>query len=276
MIFKNLNYQFPTTKNRQDPNWRGKVFVWQEQGLFLGNASATSFHTSPAIKILISLEGEFRLQTTENGDWHNYKSAVIAPGQPHAIDGQNNKLALIILVPEAKAAQPLIPILARKSLSRIPLGVVQNFLPIFEEFEQMSVENVETEKICRKMFEKIKNGEELLSAELDKRITKSIAKLRAEHETNVPISEIAANVELSESRFSHLFTEQVGVSVRRYQVWIRLRDAIHLLANGTSLTDTAHEAGFSDSAHLTRTFRQMLGIAPSALLKYSSLFVFPE
>lgn len=241
--------------------------------MFLGEAAKTSFHASPAIKIVIGLDGEFRLQTKENGVWQNFKSAIIAPGQSHAIDGQNNKLALIVLVPEAKVAQPLIPILARKSLSRIPIGVVQNFLPIFEEFDQMSVESVESEKICRQMFEKIKNGEELLSAEIDKRITQSIERLRMDSENHFSVGEIAANVALSESRFSHLFTEQVGVSVRRYQLWLRLRDAIHLLANGFSLTDTAHEAGFSDSSHLTRTFRQMLGIAPSALLKHSSLFV---
>ncbi|HRH45298.1 MAG TPA: AraC family transcriptional regulator [Pyrinomonadaceae bacterium] len=266
-----------TTENSQDPNWRGKVFLWQEQALFLGEASNTSFHASPGIKIIIALDGEFLLKTSEDGEWQNFKSAIVAPGQFHKINGRNNKLALIVLVPEAKVSQPLLPILSRKGISRIPVGVVQNFLPIFEEFDKMSVESVESEKICRKMFEKIKNGEKLLSAEIDKRISKSIERLRQESENQVSVSEVAANVALSESRFSHLFTEQVGVSVRRYQLWLRLREAIHLLANsGGSLTDTAHEAGFSDSAHLTRTFRQMLGIAPSALLKHSTLFVFPE
>lgn len=271
-----MNLESSTTENHHDPNWRGKVFVWLEQGLFLGKASTTSFHASPAIKIVIALDGEFKLRTEENGAWQNFRSAIIAPGQFHAIDGQNNKLALVVLVPEAKAAQPLIPILARKSLSRIPIGVVQNFLPIFEEFDKLTAEKVESEKICRKMIEKIRNGEELLSAAIDKRISQSIARLRAETEHHFSVGEIAANVALSESRFSHLFTEQIGVSVRRYQLWLRLRDAIHLLAGGTSLTATAHEAGFSDSAHLTRTFRQMFGIAPSALLKHSSLIVFPE
>lgn len=271
-----MNLESSTTENQHDPNWRGKVFVWLEQGLFLGAASTTSFHASPAIKIVIALDGEFKLQTREDGAWQNYRSAIIAPGQFHALDGQNNKLALIVLVPEAKAAQPLIPILSRKSIYRIPAKVVQNFLPIFEEFERMSVESVESEKICRKMIEKIRNGEKLLSAAIDKRISQSIARLRAESENYFSVGEIAANVALSESRFSHLFTEQIGVSVRRYQLWLRLRDAIHLLAGGVSLTETAHEAGFSDSAHLTRTFRQMFGIAPSALLKHSSLIVFPE
>lgn len=274
---KRLSSLFSKTENHQDPNWRGKVFLWQEQALFLGEAANTSFHASPAIKIIIALDGEFLLQTSEDGTWQNFKSAIIAPGQFHTINGLNNKLALIVLVPEAKVSQPLLPILSRKSLLRIPVGVVQNFLPIFEEFDKMSVESVESEKICRKMFQKIKNGEELLSAEIDKRISQSIERLRQVSENHFSVGEVAANVALSESRFSHLFTKQVGVSVRRYQLWLRLREAIHLLANGSgSLTDTAHEAGFSDSAHLTRTFRLMLGIAPSSLLKHSSLIVFPE
>lgn len=265
-----LNYSLQNQDN-QDANWRGKVFLWQEQALFLGNAAETSLHASPAIKICIALDGEFKLRTAENLAWQNFKSAIIAPGQFHAINGQKNKLALIVLVPEARAAQPLLPILARKSLSRIPVGVVQNLLPLFQAFDELGGVNVESEKICRKLLEKLRNGADLQSAAIDSRVSCSIEWLRSEHENHVSVGEIAANVRLSESRFSHLFTEQVGVPVRRYLLWLRLRNAIHLLANGVSLTDTAYEAGFADSAHLTRTFRQMLGIAPSALLKHSSL-----
>lgn len=254
----------------QDQNWRGKVFLWQEQALFLGEAANTSLHASPAIKICVALAGEFKLRTA-NTAWQSFKSAIIAPGQFHAIDGQNNKLALIVLVPEAQVAQPLIPILARKSLSRLPVGVVQNFLPIFDEFEALNGSAVESEKLCRKMLKKIRNGEDLLTSAIDERVSQSIEWLRAEQEKHVSVKEIAANVKLSESRFSHLFSEQLHVPVRRYLLWLRLRDAIHLLASGVSLTDTAHEAGFADSAHLTRTFRAMLGIAPSSLIKHSSL-----
>jgi AraC-like DNA-binding protein len=32
-----------------------------------------------------------------------------------------------------------------------------------------------------------------------------------------------------------------------------------------SLTDAARAAGFADAAHMTRTFRRMLGISPSSL-----------
>lgn len=248
--------------------------MWEEQALFLGEAGKTIIHESPAIKILVSLEGEFLLRSSEDDSWHEYRSAMVAAGQAHAIDGQGNRLALIILVPEARAAQPLIPIMSRKGITRLPAAVVQNFMPIFAEFETVSNANIEGEKLALELLAKLRNGQELLSSTIDERVSQSVELIRADLENIRSIKEIAANVKLSESRFSHLFTENVRVPVRRYLLWMRLREAIHLLAGGGSLTEIAHEAGFSDSAHLTRTFRQMLGITPSSLVKESTLTSF--
>ena len=50
------------------------------------------------------------------------------------------------------------------------------------------------------------------------------------------------------------------------RLWLRLRRAVELLASAGSLTEAAHDAGFSDSAHLSRTFRKMFGVKPSLLL----------
>jgi AraC-like DNA-binding protein len=41
--------------------------------------------------------------------------------------------------------------------------------------------------------------------------------------------------------------------------------AVELFSAGTSLTDAAHGAGFSDSSHFSRTFRRMFGIAADSL-----------
>lgn len=43
--------------------------------------------------------------------------------------------------------------------------------------------------------------------------------------------------------------------------------AIEASMAGRSWTAAAHEAGFADSAHLTRTFRRMFGIGPTALVR---------
>jgi AraC-like DNA-binding protein len=84
---------------------------------------------------------------------------------------------------------------------------------------------------------------------------------------------LAGIAALSPSRFMHAFTESVGVPLRPYILWLRLQRAACDLRDGASVTSAAHRAGFSDGAHLTRTFRRMLGATPSdlALLKRVSL-----
>ena len=74
---------------------------------------------------------------------------------------------------------------------------------------------------------------------------------------------------LSRSRFLHLFSDHVGSPWRTYLVWRRALVAITLANDGASLTRAAHEAGYSDSAHLSRQFLMLFGFSPMALLKNS-------
>ena len=55
--------------------------------------------------------------------------------------------------------------------------------------------------------------------------------------------------------------------MRPYILWLRLQRASYELMNGATATETAHIAGFSDAAHLTRTFRRMLGTTPKDLIR---------
>ena len=70
---------------------------------------------------------------------------------------------------------------------------------------------------------------------------------------------------LSESRFSHLFVEEIGLPFRTFVLWRRMMLAVNSVASGASLTSAAHEAGFADSAHFSRTFLRMFGVQASLL-----------
>jgi AraC-like DNA-binding protein len=70
---------------------------------------------------------------------------------------------------------------------------------------------------------------------------------------------------LSEGRFMHAFTESVGIPLRPYLAWLKLQRAAAAIATGSSLAGAAHGAGFSDAAHMTRSFRRMFGVKPSEL-----------
>jgi AraC-like DNA-binding protein len=68
---------------------------------------------------------------------------------------------------------------------------------------------------------------------------------------------------LSASRFQHVFRREFGVAGRPYIRWLRLQRAACDLIAGASLSQAAHAAGFSDTAHISRTFRSTVGVAPS-------------
>jgi AraC-like DNA-binding protein len=90
---------------------------------------------------------------------------------------------------------------------------------------------------------------------------------------DLSLKTLAGIADLSPSRFMHAFTESVGIPVRPYILWLRLQEAACDMMDGVTVTSAAHRAGFSDGAHLTRTFRRMLGATPSelGLLKRLSL-----
>jgi len=72
---------------------------------------------------------------------------------------------------------------------------------------------------------------------------------------------------LSPSRFAHLFRHQVGLPFSRYMLWRKLTRAMLLIGSERTIADAAHAADFADAAHLTRTFYQMVGMAPSVLMR---------
>ncbi|MFB9528108.1 helix-turn-helix transcriptional regulator [Nonomuraea roseola] len=81
----------------------------------------------------------------------------------------------------------------------------------------------------------------------------------------VRLRTVADAVHLSPSRLAHLFSAHVGIPLRPYVRWLRLQRAIGLVAEGETLTVAAHSAGFTDSPHFTRVFRDTFGNAPSEL-----------
>jgi AraC-like DNA-binding protein len=90
---------------------------------------------------------------------------------------------------------------------------------------------------------------------------------RLENGHDVSLNTLAVIAGMSPSRFMHVFTESVGVPLRRYILGRRLERAYVELLAGASVTAAAGIAGFSDAAHLTRTFRRILGFTPTELLQ---------
>jgi AraC-like DNA-binding protein len=107
------------------------------------------------------------------------------------------------------------------------------------------------------------------AAKSDPRLQIILQKIHQEINTeNSKRSELAQQIALSDSRFSHWFREQTGMPLRSYRKWLRLIVALETILDGSTAIDAAHAAGFSDQAHFSRTFLAMFGVTPHSLLSH--------
>ena len=96
----------------------------------------------------------------------------------------------------------------------------------------------------------------------DPRIRQAVKFLR---EKKTPkLSEVAARLNLSTSRFRHLFKEELGISPKHYVMLVRLRWAKQLLENSwLEVKEVAAVIGANDVSHFVRTYKAMFRQTPS-------------
>lgn len=79
------------------------------------------------------------------------------------------------------------------------------------------------------------------------------------------IAAIADAARVSAAYLPELFRAQLGESVRRYLLHLRIRRASELLAGGATVTAVAAATGFAGIHAFSRAFRRVAGIPPSAV-----------
>jgi AraC-like DNA-binding protein len=78
------------------------------------------------------------------------------------------------------------------------------------------------------------------------------------------IPELAAEAQLSETAFRRRFHEEMHASPSQYLIQVRVREAMHLLANTElGLETIAEKTGFPDRAYLSRVFKKITGYSPA-------------
>ena len=94
---------------------------------------------------------------------------------------------------------------------------------------------------------------------------KAVALIDERLEVGARVTDLAADVRLSQSHFSRAFKLSFKSSPRQYIQQRRIARAQQLmLKTDNQLSDIALACGFSDQAHFSRTFRKCVGLSPKA------------
>jgi AraC family transcriptional regulator len=244
--------------------WSGRVFVGIGRVLYLGGASDTIPHAHHAIQICVALSGQLRLRAGPESAWRRHRGAVVGSDQTHQLDGSGCEIVLVYLEPESEDGQRLAVRDPGRPIRAIPAGAVGSIRAATDAARSGGVGAETARSLCRDILVQLGVHSEP-ARDLDERIRGALLAIRGEPTRPWKVSELAKASGLSGRRFRALFGAQVGISCRRYLLWTRLYLALVALGRGAPLTKAALAAGFADAAHLTRTFRRMVGIAPSAI-----------
>jgi len=97
-------------------------------------------------------------------------------------------------------------------------------------------------------------------------VRRAVAYITAHYRERLSLRDIAAAAGVSASRLSALFPRAAGMPVWHYVTELRLRAAVHALAQGTDdLAQLALELGFSSHSHFGARIRARYGRAPRDL-----------
>jgi len=248
----------------------GQVLLWGGGSLWVGrDAGRVESHAHHAIQVALAMDSTLRLAPA-GGEWREHRGAVVPPHLPHRFDGCGQRTAMLFVEPETAQGRAL---LERYGSSAIVDLAAEAAAALVAPIRSAYLAAATREALVALGQQAVATlaGHAPAEADVDPRIRRAIAWLRSRLDATITLDEAAAVAHLSPSRFRHLFVAQTGVSFRAYVLWARVETAVGAAMNGRSWTAAAQDAGFADSAHLSRTCRRMFGFAPAALVKEPSV-----
>lgn len=242
-----------TSAPRDPPGWTGRLVLSPGRLLFIGPAGSAEQHAHYAIQLVVGLQTKFALSV--DSQHLERRATVVRSNESHAFDSRGNRIALLLL----DSRDP--------TVRRLAVSI--HSTELWSRVEGLELPSTDWP------LHKLSGWADLLLARIGAASpsgivsgpTKRALAYVDEALEGMPRLAVAAKrAELSPSRLSHLFRAEVGVPFRSFILWARLRHAAEVASRGSSLTDCALAAGFSDSAHFSRTFRDHFGLPPSFVL----------
>jgi len=233
--------------------WPAALIVW-------GPGYNSADHKHHCVQLVMATEGILRIRGGSRKKWIECEAALVRPDARHEVDARGVLVLIAFVDPESKLgvalSERIVDNIAPVSASEVARW--RNSLAGAEPNETRVREWVTKELLHTMRPLRIHPKVSLVLRHLRERLGTPQSLL---------LPKLARMAGLSESHFMHVFTESVGVPLRPYILWLRLQRASGELMRGASITEAAHQAGFSDAAHLSRTFRRMLGTTPSEVAR---------
>jgi len=228
------------------------VWLWPGQALYAGPSLNLAPHSGSVWCLAVGIEGPLTVATPDGGTRDGH-SVLIPPRLTHQLTCHGSGLVSCYLEPTSD----------RADASRYKFGAWRGDIGVGHVDEvQLQFTPADDENASYWLDLAAPATHRLI----DPRIAAAARRIREDPAATIASRELAAEAGLSESRFLHLFRDELGTSLRRYRLWNRLVHAGTAIAAGSNLTEAAMKAGFASPSHLADRFKTTFGLSASQLL----------
>lgn len=243
------------------------LYLWNFRTLYFVKLFQLDRVSQGASSLLVSLAEEFAIKQDNVGVPILTRCALIPAGVSFSVETFGQNVANLFLDPVGRDFALL------KTQMKQRVGEI--FYDSALEFSQMEAMKAIYQHVlpAEQAYQLIRN-KIFPSAEgidfqhyTEERIWKIIDYIKNNSACNIRNKELADLVNLSEVQLQRKFKEATGIPIRRYRLWHRLFVTASLCALNVSLSEAAQMAGFTDAPHFNHTFRNMLGMKPSFILR---------
>ncbi|WP_447929797.1 helix-turn-helix transcriptional regulator [Sphingopyxis fribergensis] len=98
------------------------------------------------------------------------------------------------------------------------------------------------------------------------RLTDAVRAIYADPMRRMPQDELARRLGMERTRALRFFRAATGQGFREFKRWSAMQYAAQQMKQGALVRTAAMDAGFADTAHLSRVFRETFGLTPSAAI----------
>ena len=245
---------------------RGRIVIWEGASLWMLKAEQAiaelRAHAHHAIQLTFQLEGVFEIEVAN--ERLTGPVTAIASDAPHNFRA-SGAVAFLFIAPESPVGRAL----SQAVFVDRPYANMSNRLVGFLDDLRQCFDTARIDDAAIQLGRRILSSLPLADESVlpDARVLAMIDYARKHLDDVVTLPASATSIGLSESRARHLFVAHTGLPFKTYVLWLRLERAVALIAMGKPLTQAAHEAGFADSAHFSRTFKRTFGL-PAAALRF--------
>lgn len=228
--------------------------IWWSEGF-------TGARTSrPTVALLLGLRRELEVSTAHSGTLRS-RAVLVGPNVARSLVAEQAGFYSLSLDPAHKACRWLRDqVLAGRELLDLAAALTPGVLDEVQcgSAQDCASTRVVSERLLQHFFPGIANA-----PAPDPRVQQAAAWLREHLPARVDMRRLGGVCDLSPGRLTHLYSHELGVSLRSHLLWIKMCKAIELLALRQSVTEVAATIGFSDAAHFSRALRTFYSAAPS-------------